>query len=104
MNNSHQRKMMIISAPCWQCDKEMLIALIGDDNGNMDYGPEKFSQKEIELAEKNGVLIKKVTSKIADETYLANTCSGCGTFVGQWFYFANYYSEALYGRLKYQRV
>ncbi len=96
--------MMLITAPCWQCSKDMLVALVGDDNGNMDYGPEAFNQKEIELAEKNGVLLKKVNSKTAEETYLANVCPGCGSFVRQCFYSANYYTEALYGRLKYQRV
>lgn len=96
--------MMLITAPCWQCNKDMLVALVGDDNGNMDYGPEGFNPKEITLAEKNGVLLKKVNSKTAEETYLANVCPGCGAFVGQWFYFANYYTEALYGHLKYRRV
>lgn len=98
------RPMMIITAPCWQCDKDMLVALVGDDNGNMGYGPEDFNQEEIALAKKNGVLLKKIDSKTAEETYLANICPACGAFVGKWFYFANYYTEALYDRLKYRRI
>lgn len=72
----------------------MLSVLVGDGGGNMGYGPEGFNASEIALAERNGVLLKKVNSKTAEENYLASVCGDCGAFVGQWFYFANYYIEA----------
>ena len=96
--------MMIISAPCWQCEKETQIALVGDASGGLGYGPESFSESEKRLAEQHGVLLKIVSSKTAEETYLANACKECGEFVGKWFFFAHYYTPALYGRLKYKRV
>lgn len=96
--------MMIITAPCWNCNKDMFVALVGDENGNGAYGPEDFNSQEIALAEKNGVLMKEVCSKTTGEIYRANICPSCGAFVGKFFYFASYYVEALYGRLKYKRV
>jgi len=95
---------MIISAECWQCDKPMLIALIGDNAGNLYGGPEGFSNEEVSLAEEHGVLLKTIFSKTSEETYLANVCKECGAFVGQFFFFAHYYTPALYGHYKYLRV
>jgi len=94
----------IITAPCWNCDKEMRVALVGNKSGDLDYGPERFSNSEKKLAEENGVLLKIVRSKIAKETYLANVCAECGQFVGKWFFFAKYLTQALYGNYKYKLV
>ncbi len=102
--DEQKKDMMIICTPCYKCNKDMLVALVGDDSGNMNYGPESFNPQEIALAKKNAVLLKNVNSKTAEESYLANICGGCGAFIGKWYYFANYYTEALYGRLKYRRV
>jgi hypothetical protein len=97
-------EMMIISAECWQCDKAMLVALMGDDQGNLSCGPEGFSEDDRKLAEAHGVLLKTVSSKTAEETYLANTCKECGAFVGQFYFFAHYYTPALYGHYQYKRI
>ena len=93
--------MMIITAPCWNCDKDMKIALLGNESGDLHSGPENFSKEEISLAEKHGVVLKMVSSKTAEETYLANACRECDAFIGQWFFFAHYYTPALYGQLEY---
>lgn len=45
-----------------------------------------------------------VESKTAEESYKANVCPHCDAFIGEWFIFAHYYCEALYGRLEYRRV
>lgn len=82
----------------------MLVALIGDDGGNLSCGPEDFSKEEQELAEKHGVCLKVINSKTAGETYLANACKECGAFVGQFYFFAHYYTPALYGHYKYKWV
>lgn len=95
--------MMIIMTECWQCDKELKIALLGDDNGNLEGGPEIFSDSDKELATQHGVLLKAVSSKTAQESYLANYCGHCEAFVGQYFFFAHYYTPALYGQYKYER-
>lgn len=92
---------LIITAPCWNCDKEMRIALMADENGNLDGGPDTFSERAKEEAQKHGVHLKMVSSKTAGETYLANVCDECDAFVGQWFYFAHYYTPALYGAFMY---
>lgn len=96
--------MMIINAECWQCNKPMLVALSGDDSGNLSGGPEVFSDAEIKLARQHGVLLETVSSKTADQIYLANVCKECGAFVGQFFFFAHYYTPALYGHYPYERV
>lgn len=96
--------MMLIDAECYECSKPLLVAIVGDDSGNLGYGPENFSEAEQKLATDNGVLLKLVNSKTAGETYLANACKSCGAFIGQFFFFANYYTPALYGHYSYKRV
>jgi hypothetical protein len=95
--------MMIITIDCWKCEKGMKMALVSDEESAYR-GPETFSENEISLAQKNGVLIKNVDSQTAEETYKANICPHCDSFIGKWFFFANYYTPALYGDLKYTEV
>lgn len=97
------KEMFIITTPCWSCERDMLVALVGNESG-LDYGPESFSELEKKLAEKNGVLLKTVSSRTAEETYLANFCGNCGQFVGKFFFFGRYFAPALYGDLKYQKL
>ncbi|MES2837993.1 MAG: hypothetical protein V4667_10755 [Bacteroidota bacterium] len=61
----------------------MKIAIVTiDDYTN---GPTAFNQTEIELAIEKGVLLKMNFSKTMQETYLANTCTNCNSFTGEWF-------------------
>ena len=104
--------------PFWSPGKEQIISIIifkkgeqavkidlaGDEVGNLSYGPEDFSESEKKTAEQHGACLKFVYSKTAEESYLANVCKECGAFVGKWFYFAHYYTPALYGHYKYQIV
>jgi hypothetical protein len=60
----------------------MLLALADDENGNLNYGPDEFSESEISVAENNGVMLKLLSSKTAKGTYLANICKECDSFVG----------------------
>jgi len=53
------------------------------------YGPERFTDKEIEFARSKGVLIEEKFSGTMQESYLANTCPKCGAFIGQ-FYIHDY--------------
>lgn len=99
--------MYIIQAPCWKCEKEMNVAVIrgnGQTRKGSTSGPESFDDKEIRMAEKNGVLIKNHYSETMMETYKANTCPSCGTFVGQFYLFSNYYNPAEMGTYKYKSI
>ena len=69
--------MEIVEAKCWSCGSPMKIALIEL------YGPERFTDKEIEFASSKGVLIEEKFSGTMQKSYLANTCPKCGSFVGQ---------------------
>lgn len=96
--------MFIIKTPCWSCDREMLVALVGNELGDFDYGPELFSEAERKLAEENGVLLKVVASKTAEETYLANYCGHCDQFVGKFHFFSDYLVPALRGDYEYKKL
>lgn len=72
IDNDMNAEMFIITGPCWNCRKDMQIALVGTESDEFLYGPEAFSQAEQELAEKHGVCLKTVRSATAQETYLAN--------------------------------
>ena len=98
------RKVMIIDASCWSCEKEIQIALIGDLVGNLEGGPEVFTLEEEGLVKQHDVLLKRVQSITANENYLANVCHHCDSFVGKRFLFAHYYTPALYGDYKYKLV
>jgi len=79
MTKNEKRYMEIVEAPCCQCGTPMKIALIEL------YGPDRFSDAEIEFARSHGVLIKEQLSKTMQESYFANTCPKCGAFIGQFF-------------------
>jgi hypothetical protein len=53
-------------------------------------GPEEFTPVEVEKARAAGVKLETHYSQTAEETYLANTCGNCGTFVGS-FYLHDYW-------------
>jgi|ERR1035437_876434 hypothetical protein len=96
-------QILVIKAPCWKCDKEMLIALVGT-GADFSYGPEDFSVDERKMAEKEGVRLEYMSSKTAEETYLANVCKDCGSFVGKFFLFAHYFAPAMYGHYEYKEI
>lgn len=98
--------MYIILGTCWKCKESMNLALI---DGNVEikhgsvYGPEAFSEAEIKLAESNNVIIQMHHSGTRNEDYLANTCTHCGTFCGQFYYF-EYLEDARYGYYLYKSI
>jgi hypothetical protein len=79
MTNNEERYMEIVEAPCYQCGASMKIALVEL------FGPDRFTNGEIEFARSQGVLIKEQFSKTIQESYLANTCPKCDAFIGQFF-------------------
>jgi len=95
--------MMIITTPCWKCDKIMKMALISDEN--TDYrGPETFSKEETQTAIKHEVILRKVHSRTAREEYLANICPHCDDFIGKHYFFTNYYIPAVTGELEFTEI
>jgi ssDNA-binding Zn-finger/Zn-ribbon topoisomerase 1 len=54
-------------------------------NENGFYGPDNFTEKEIEIAKQNGVHIEKRYSRTINESYNANICNHCKTFIGKNF-------------------
>ena len=78
-----ENTMQINNAECWKCGKLMKIALMLS-KGTF-FGPEGFSEKQIEFAISKGVHIKQQFSKTLESSYLANTCPTCGEFIGQFF-------------------
>jgi hypothetical protein len=63
-------------------------------------GPDSFDFNELELARQNGVLIQNKYSKTAEESYLANVCQNCHSFIGRYTsLFTDYYFEAVNGTL-----
>jgi len=107
MNKPLQKQMYIVTSSCWKCDATMNVALITGDaqvNNGQVYGPESFSKDEIKIAEDHNVLIKAHHSATRQETYCANTCANCGTFVGQHFLFTDYFYAAQDGDCEYKKI
>jgi hypothetical protein len=75
--------MTITEIECWKCKKKIRISIVID--GGVVHGPDEFSEKEIEFAKSKDVVLKKQFSKTLEETYLANTCGYCDSFVGDHF-------------------
>lgn len=103
MNKPIKQQMYIITAPCWKCQDIMNVAVIvGDVRIRKGfYGPEAFSQEEKKIAENNGVVIKEQHSYTRVETYSANTCPNCNTFIGKFYLFTEYFEPAEFGEYKY---
>src|SRR5690606_10633452 len=103
MNEGVQEQMYIITAPCWKCDNTINIAIIKGDvkKRNGFCGPELFSEEEKKLAENYNVIIREHHSYTREETYYANTCLHCNTFIGQHYLFAEYFVSAVNGDYEY---
>ena len=98
--------MYIITAPCWKCDNTINIAVIKDGvkKRNGFCGPELFSEEEKKLAENYNVIIREHHSYTREETYYANTCLHCNTFIGQHYLFAEYFVSAVNGDYEYRII
>ncbi len=61
--------------------------------------PSEFTDEEKEIAIQKGANLKVQFSKTMEESYVANTCNGCGTFSGNFYLFQDYVSPASFGEL-----
>lgn len=75
-------KMVIMDYPCWRCGKDMKIAMIDANHGQI-LTPEVFTHEEVKFANVNGAFIKLNYSNTIKESYFANTCNHCKAFIGQ---------------------
>ncbi len=78
-------KISIITAQCWKCNNDMPLALIIKDYRIID--PSSFTEKAIEIANRNGANIRKRYSKTTNSQYYANVCPKCNAFVGSHYAF-----------------
>jgi hypothetical protein len=77
-----KRVLHVVDASCWksQCGRPMKIA-IGEIEG-LILGPEDFTDQELAVARQHGAILKNKYNQTAQKSYLSNTCSHCGAFVG----------------------
>lgn len=104
MTEQTQKQMYIIAAPCYKCDEAMNVAMIKDEKRNGFCGPESFSTEEKKVAENHGVNIRLQHSYTREESYDANTCPHCNSFIGQHFLLTEYLVPAECGDYEYKIV
>lgn len=99
-------QMYIITAPCWKCRKTLNVAVVKSDikKSNDFRGPELFSEIEKKIAKNHDVIIKEHYSQTRQETYCANTCPNCDTFIGKHYLFTDYFVSAICGDYEYKVI
>jgi ssDNA-binding Zn-finger/Zn-ribbon topoisomerase 1 len=86
-NGMQTKELHIVEGGCWSCGKTMKLEII-DVEGYI-FGPDDFSEEEMQLARDNGVYLNMQYSNTQQRSYLANTCPSCGNFAGN-FYLREY--------------
>lgn len=99
MSAHKSNKMYIVTGTCWKCNESINAAMIRDEqlSTNKFYGPADFSKNQIQFAREKGVIIEEHFSFTRQETYLANTCGKCKTFIGEHYLFTEYFVTAMNG-------
>lgn len=93
-------RMQIVEGPCWKCNESMKVAVVQAHDNDLvrgisnNLGPNDFTSFEIDYARSKGVLLEMHQSRTIGQTYLANTCGGCGSFAGEHFLFTQYVAPA----------
>ena len=88
----NRAKMVTVTTDCYNCGKEMKIAMIICNSENKILTPAKFNEQEINIAKSLGVNLEKRYSKTMHDSYMANVCKHCNAFVGEYFMDEYYYS------------
>jgi hypothetical protein len=73
----------IVEAPCFKCKNLIKISFL--EIAGECYSPESFNTNEHRLATARGCTLKRRYSKTSHERYLANTCTNCDAFIGNYF-------------------
>jgi len=81
-NHMHKKQIIVATIDCWHCKSNMKFAYwtAGGRHGT----PADFDVADIELAASKGVHFSIQHSPIQNE-YYANTCTTCGSFMGDMF-------------------
>ena len=87
----YNAKMVTVTTECWRCNQAMKVAMLVADNGREILSPSEFNEEEISIAKSLGANIAKRYSKTVKDSYVANVCGHCNTFVGG-FYMHEYYN------------
>ena len=95
----HKSKMIIVNGICWKCRKDMAIAMI--ETKRSMHSPANFTEKEIELANRNGANIQLKYSNQFKESYYANVCKYCNAHIGD-LYMHNYWNAPLRKVVKFE--
>jgi len=75
----------IISVECWYCKATMKAAFLTASDGANLGGPAEFSDNEIALSRKYGVILDNKYSNTMGKSYLANVCPQCERFIGEFY-------------------
>jgi len=94
MKTEQNHQMEITESQCRDCHAPLKIA-IGIMGGSF-YGPDRFNNQEVDFALSKGAYLQMKYSKTMNETYLANTCSKCGSFIGAFFVHEYLYDGIIY--------
>ncbi len=101
-----KKTMTIIKGPCWKCNETMKIAYISGSKelvrGSSHLAPSGFTNEEINFARSKEVKLKTQYSKTILGNYVANSCTKCDSFAGDFFLFTQYISPAGYGELPFE--
>ena len=81
----------VVDGDCYRCGGVMKISFA--DVEGYCYDPSQFSKRDTEVAEQRGCILREQFSKTVQESYVANTCGGCGAFTGS-FYLHDFYHLA----------
>lgn len=97
-----KRSLFIIDSFCWKCNGLMKVAVMDCDGYHL--GPDRFSEEEISLARSKGAILQNNHSKTVRDSYMSNTCPRCSALTGDHYLFTDHYTEAIYGRLRYEQI
>lgn len=100
-DNPTRYSLHVVTAPCWKCGSHMKLALWESEAGELSdyfggnvFGPSGLTfgvlvedgegpdEEALSIARSHGVVIRRQHSQAMDGYYQANTCGGCGAFVG----------------------
>ena len=77
------RKIIVRTAVCWNCEKNVNVAVGEKGQGNLY--PEDFTLAEREFARRLGVILEVKYSDVIDAFYPGNVCGGCERLQGNWY-------------------
>ena len=78
-----ERDLHVVTGECYRCQRPMPMAFTL--TGGEAFDPTTFTKAEIAAAERHGCRLRMHYSKTVQKSYLANECTHCGAFAGNFF-------------------